>query len=1114
MNTLKKIITLTLIIGLIFNSYAPILVSASELKEFLNTEIVAMDNIDSKGKIEVDTHLVLPMINGNNINIIFRLRENDQEVSINLNNINKTADGIYMNNYTLGDQNIRIVATKRDKDGHILSGIDYKNNIVYLNINIYDLKQGDYQITLEGKNYQTFTQNITLDNYSKRVTLTNEKGMFTIGDLNNDNIVDQKDEALLLQAIEEQNIEYDLNLDGILDIADLNYLTAVIKGLAKEAKIEDIDAIINSKNIKFELTDTILEENNNLSNLFTDEEVVSLKTKDDSTINKDNPLKLAIDLNNLKMSEIRLLGGEDSPMTMEFIIETASGEVIRKSATNKSTQEVHYFTDEAPAGTIVIDLGKEIAVKKVAIVITETKTNKLADIAKIEFLNNVKVETKMPDNFYTPKITNIDTSVSEQLTVSFANVPNITGYEVKVIGPKMENGVIFATTYNNFTIEDLKNYATYKIYVQAVNQEWRSGWSEPVEASPEAKRIPPVVDMVSATANYSGIDFSWKAMDDTKTYNLYYREVGTEDWLSIKEIKENKYSLKGLKAGVSYEAYLTGVNDLGEGNKSEIVRTKTKKAEATITPKYKLINDYNEITKRTNHIKNVIYSDGTMVNGDNYAMVDDNYLSYWELNNWQASSHYYSIGNPIIILDDVYMMDEFVITVPDSYPYIYKNGTYNQEADNKNDVLVHYWNGEEKKNEKNKNTVQGVLNTKKDENGRTYYVLKLDSPIMADSIQLGLTVVNNNNLINIAEIKFYEYDSLVNDVAKLFVDDLRVELQSDVTKETIANLRKRADIKDNGEYNPYRDSIIKDLDYAEKILNDEDLDDVITLNPHISNYYNNHLGFAMTISDYQPLGVVVRPKETLTVYVGSKGNVNAEIIYTQYHAEADNWNKVGSQKLVKGQNIINIDQIGSGTSERGGSVYIRFTSMPDVNNPIKIRVSGGTKIPVIDTTNLTNENSKKEKIKNYIENLHEYNASLESLYAQDNKVFDSKNSVLASTEIITRHGLFSVSSIAVDDALSTGTNGIDEEVNRLYESLEAFDEMMLLFYRQKGLKENAIDNKDELPKARINIRYMRMFDGAFMYAGGYHIGIEYGSIAGLIQAKRNTNWLFWLGNKS
>ena len=39
--------------------------------------------------------------------------------------------------------------------------------------------------------------------------------------------------------------------------------------------------------------------------------------------------------------------------------------------------------------------------------------------------------------------------------------------------------------------------------------------------------------------------------------------------------------------------------------------------------------------------------------------------------------------------------------------------------------------------------------------------------------------------------------------------------------------------------------------------------------------------------------------------------------------------------------------------------------------------------------------------------------------------------------------------------------------------------------------------KDRLPVSRLNIRYQRMFDGAFMYAGGLHIGIEWDSVGWL-----------------
>ena len=51
----------------------------------------------------------------------------------------------------------------------------------------------------------------------------------------------------------------------------------------------------------------------------------------------------------------------------------------------------------------------------------------------------------------------------------------------------------------------------------------------------------------------------------------------------------------------------------------------------------------------------------------------------------------------------------------------------------------------------------------------------------------------------------------------------------------------------------------------------------------------------------------------------------------------------------------------------GGSVYIRYPSA-NASSEIKVRVSGGTKIPVLDIHNLTDETSKKAAIKTYIVN--------------------------------------------------------------------------------------------------------------------------------------------------
>ena len=93
------------------------------------------------------------------------------------------------------------------------------------------------------------------------------------------------------------------------------------------------------------------------------------------------------------------------------------------------------------------------------------------------------------------------------------------------------------------------------------------------------------------------------------------------------------------------------------------------------------------------------------------------------------------------------------------------------------------------------------------------------------------------------------------------------------------------------------------------------------------------------------------------------------------------------------------------------------------------------------------------------------------------------------------HMLYSVSGKQIMAGLKGTT--LDEKANQLLNSLNAMDQMMELFYQNKGLNENAAAINDRYPAQHLNIRYQRMFAGAFMYAGGNHIGIEWGSVSGL-----------------
>ena len=77
--------------------------------------------------------------------------------------------------------------------------------------------------------------------------------------------------------------------------------------------------------------------------------------------------------------------------------------------------------------------------------------------------------------------------------------------------------------------------------------------------------------------------------------------------------------------------------------------------------------------------------------------------------------------------------------------------------------------------------------------------------------------------------------------------------------------------------------------------------------------------------------------------------------------------------------------------------------------------------------------------------------------------------------------------------------GSGSQTEKLANTVEAMDDMMELFYQHKGLTDRfaegtdaSVISKNHLPSQHLNIRYMKMFSGAFMYAAGNHIGIEWG----------------------
>lgn len=253
--------------------------------------------------------------------------------------------------------------------------------------------------------------------------------------------------------------------------------------------------------------------------------------------------------------------------------------------------------------TIKINLGKQVAVSQVNIRVTGSRSNKnLTEIAKVEFLNNVYKEVPKP-KMNIPVINNFTSSTAvgnEAMTIGWNHETNVSGYELKVEELDNNNNVVDTSTYktsqNSLKIEKVKPYGIYRISIQSISGEWKSGYKDEQEGysttttgdtnktnnsndkdgkpdnvdanyNPQAwdsktgiltekadgdngssfgadsiievqvipETAPEGPEGISVKGGYKQLTVSWKAHAKAKDYELYYREVGTKEWLKAND---------------------------------------------------------------------------------------------------------------------------------------------------------------------------------------------------------------------------------------------------------------------------------------------------------------------------------------------------------------------------------------------------------------------------------------------------------------------------------------------------------------------------------------------------------------------------------------------------
>ena len=1156
------------------------------------------NNKVATGTLEFDIYFPTPLSQIKGINLT--LKKDGHEIGkLSLEQLSGT---IGQSDYTIEKMN-----SKREllEDG----------DVYFLHISIHDLEIGMYEAELTGGGYQaTVIPNISLDKYSKRVKFSvshsnvnqearvNEEypKAFLAGDVNQDGQISIDDYELVIEHLGTNDEKYDLNRDGIVDITDLSYTYGNIGLTAQATNIENTNIIVNLNDIKVESTNTNIGENQDISDLFLNESTtVHLSKIDNEAPSEESPL--SIDMNFGTESESQAV------LMEQVVIKVPANQTFNNDEVGIPEKGFVSYIDDlgkeytvpfdntvtrSASGDIVIDLGSQVAVKKISINVTGNRGNKvISQIAKVEFLNNVYKELPAPD-MNIPTIKTVETSTNlhdERITLTWDPEPNVTSYEVTYEQLDETTGAVkkikkLQTNEPEINIldKDIRPYSLYRVKVQSLNGDWESGYAT-AETNPTAfDKKPDNVDQdynpiedyyngnigsvteiqvipiqspdvpinLVTTPGFKSFSVTWEKHIQARDFDIYYRKVGAENkkWIKANQnnlevnetdsavtnpdknylVRAGSYTINGLEDNATYEVRVSATNHLGTSKMSDIYLASTENVTPPVMTEYKLINrptTKNEIG--TEHIINVINKndskeeggwgpDSALTYDSKYALVDGNFGTSWKVQDWDTGAVYGANRGSIIEFDDTYTIGS--ISFAQSLEQGYKHSV--------KEVKITYWTADDQQ------VVKSLqYPTNKVSNTHNVYTVTLDEPIQAKKIKVDIAGYGGS-VQSISELRLYEYDSLENDVKNLFTDTLRIKLKETVTNDMIQTLVERANTVDpiSKEYHPNRETILKELQLAQDLFEDQNLSEkIVTLDASLRDN-----GAAIGISNaWQSLGAVARPsiddnsqQKTISVYMGSSdANTQVEIVFLQAYGQPGKY--ISKSTVIKpGRTEITIPEIFTTDVEKGGAVMAKVKS-GSTDATIQIRLSNVENIPHLNVNNLINDNTKETEIKslieNYITELETYVQNLPSKYPSEvsdldklNNVYlyDAQTSVLNWTDIEGQRFTLSVPATEILKGIQSGNLTREQQVNRVYDALLAWEQELLVTYAKKGVFESVQDfngnseidsddteyyNKHKAPTTRLNVKYQRMIMGAAAYASSHHVGIGYGTVAGLIQ---------------
>lgn len=1071
------------------------------------------------------------------------------KVAINYQLRNKATGAVYGDILTNISQATTEVPSPEEGDTVIQDAANTGDNPQALNeyySRLTDLPAGAYELAVTGTGYLPFSQEVELKPHmSTEVTLGDSakqgagqeagsakrgaSGIMPYGDLDGSGAIDDADAAMLVDAIGTPNPAPMLNMYGgdTISLNDVQFFADFFGDGQASPQAANPRYPINTESMAQEIDPSVTKVQGD-DDLFADDgKTQTFAPADEGVdISPQTPVAMSFNTKNVEMEamqirtpsdsegavkagRVRAILDDDTEITVNFSADGAAPAAQESGSGPLAAIAGLFgldkaFADEPTAlaagvvdsnGLVTIDFGRRVAVKRITIVITETASNKLAEIAKVEFLNDTEDRIAPPELDVPQGLT--ATPGKKSFRLDWSPAINITGYEVMVA--QGDRSTVFSSVLPSLDVQrflgsELSNGTVYEVKVRSVNGEWRSPWSDSISVTPKATSAPPAPLGVMAKGGYGEINVSWSASEDATGYILYYRQKSTDAYTEVR-LDKTSYCISPLSLSVTFEGYVRAFNDVGTSPNSRMWEATTTGAASVKVPWYNLINRKAQDRSMESHVTSVVpsYPNNDQVNPgfDPLDVVDGDYDTYYHSS---YNGNYYA--GVQVNFDQTYRIDSVAVTTYLGTGYASHHQFRIIVDDGAGNKKTYYTGGEEAQ--------AGALAVDGKIVPSTFLVTFPESTVKSITVgfQRAYAAVPT-----ISELAFYEADGLQDRLDALWKPDaMYTELADGVTAETLQALKDDIERKDevSQERHPRYNLLVSQWQLAKDIFDQQDnLTQAVAIDPNIDTTTNAFVG---GLNSMQPLGVTVHNGEDLSVFVGGDSvnvgsNTALRLWVAQYHGDSGKHFKMLKSTLVNGRNDIgkvDMSDMPAAVGEQGGALYVQFLSS-NRSQHYTVRTFGGTSIPVLDLHGVTDKGQRVALCDEYLGQLRSYVQGLEADHNDKHSgTYNPRECPLNTTDIVIDRIMFSVPASRALDGVGASGDGA-----KLESTLAKADEMMNLFYQHKGLTDKTLTDAEKakygdqngIPAGRQNIRYTNMSGGVFMYAAGNHIGIQYNESA-------------------